>query len=115
MRITGTEITEFAGVRTSTKVTLLSLRGRLPLLVNQAHVFLSGWRGIFWFIYGIWQIHRRENWSWDVRWYQTGVTVMVIDPERERVREMRDDLSGWRRWGPYISDRSWGTVREDYS
>src|SRR5262245_26333839 len=26
-----------------------------------------------------------------------------------------DDASGWRRWGPYLSDRSWGTVREDYS
>src|ERR1700712_1261875 len=22
---------------------------------------------------------------------------------------------GWRRWGPYVSDRQWGTVREDYS
>ena len=21
----------------------------------------------------------------------------------------------WRRWGPYLSERSWGTVREDYS
>ncbi len=25
------------------------------------------------------------------------------------------DASGWRRWGPYLSERSWGTVREDYS
>ena len=25
------------------------------------------------------------------------------------------DLPRWRRWGPYLSDRSWGTVREDYS
>ena len=24
------------------------------------------------------------------------------------VREIGDDLSGWRRWGPYVSDRSWG-------
>src|SRR6186713_3046241 len=38
-----------------------------------------------------------------------------IDREQERVREIRDDLSGWRRWGPYLSDRSWGGVREDYS
>jgi len=38
----------------------------------------------------------------------------AIDVERERVREITDDLSGWRRWGPYVSDRSWGTVREDY-
>ncbi len=25
------------------------------------------------------------------------------------------DSDGWRRWGPYLSDRQWGTVREDYS
>jgi len=25
------------------------------------------------------------------------------------------DAAGWRRWGPYVSDRQWGTVREDYS
>ncbi len=35
--------------------------------------------------------------------------------EQERIDEIRDDLSPWRRWGPYLSDRSWGTVREDYS
>ena len=23
--------------------------------------------------------------------------------------------SAWRRWGPYLSERAWGTVREDYS
>src|SRR3954452_17088088 len=35
--------------------------------------------------------------------------------EREALRSIRDDSIGWRRWGPYVSDRSWGTVREDYS
>ena len=25
------------------------------------------------------------------------------------------ETEGWRRWGPYVSDRQWGTVREDYS
>ena len=38
-----------------------------------------------------------------------------FDKERERASSIRDDLSGWRRWGPYLADRSWGTVREDYS
>lgn len=38
-----------------------------------------------------------------------------IDPETARIREICDDANGWRRWGPYLSDRSWGTVREDYS
>jgi hypothetical protein len=31
-------------------------------------------------------------------------------------RRLEDaEVSGWRRWGPYPSDRQWGTVREDYS
>jgi hypothetical protein len=35
--------------------------------------------------------------------------------EQERIDEIRDDLSAWRRWGPYLTDRAWGSVREDYS
>src|SRR5881275_755333 len=35
--------------------------------------------------------------------------------EHERIRQSDDDVSGWRRWGPYVSDRAWATVREDYS
>src|SRR5271154_158636 len=35
--------------------------------------------------------------------------------EQEAVREIRGDSIGWRRWGPYVSDRAWATVREDYS
>jgi hypothetical protein len=35
--------------------------------------------------------------------------------EHERIAEITDDSSNWRRWGPYLSDRSWATVREDYS
>src|ERR1700752_48931 len=35
--------------------------------------------------------------------------------EHQRLRQIRDDVSGWRRWGPYVGDRSWATVREDYS
>ena len=29
--------------------------------------------------------------------------------------EARSDGANWKRWGPYLSDRQWGTVREDYS
>jgi hypothetical protein len=36
------------------------------------------------------------------------------NPELDRLRNL-DDLGVWRRWGPYLSDRQWGTVREDYS
>src|SRR5438128_797905 len=35
--------------------------------------------------------------------------------ERERLLEVPKGRSPWRRWGPYLSERAWGTVREDYS
>jgi hypothetical protein len=34
--------------------------------------------------------------------------------ERKRLLE-RSDNKGWKKWGPYLSERQWGTVREDYS
>jgi hypothetical protein len=38
-----------------------------------------------------------------------------LDPERRRLADARDGRAAWRRWGAYLSDRQWGTVREDYS
>ncbi len=38
-----------------------------------------------------------------------------MTPEHRRLAEIQDDIGLWRRWGPYLSDRAWGTVREDYS
>ncbi len=35
--------------------------------------------------------------------------------EHRRLGEIKDDVGSWRSWGPYVSDRSWATVREDYS
>src|SRR5256885_12146350 len=35
--------------------------------------------------------------------------------ERNRLLEVPKGRSPWRRWGPYVSERAWGTVREDYS
>ncbi|EHN00762.1 YMR196W-like protein [Saccharomyces cerevisiae x Saccharomyces kudriavzevii VIN7] len=35
--------------------------------------------------------------------------------EEERLRENRSHKKYWYRWGPYLSERSWATVREDYS
>ncbi len=35
--------------------------------------------------------------------------------EEERLAENHDRKAYWRRWGPYLSERQWGTVREDYS
>jgi hypothetical protein len=36
------------------------------------------------------------------------------NPELARLTDL-NELPAWRRWGPYLSDRQWGTVREDYS
>ena len=38
-----------------------------------------------------------------------------MNAEEKRLRESRDRLVHWKRWGPYLSERQWGTVREDYS
>ena len=38
-----------------------------------------------------------------------------LDPERQRLSSDRERLHNWKRWGPYLSERQWGTVREDYS
>ncbi len=35
--------------------------------------------------------------------------------EAERLEEKNSGRAKWRRWGPYVSERQWGTVREDYS
>ena len=35
--------------------------------------------------------------------------------ERSRLEETRKERVAWRKWGPYLSERQWGTVREDYS
>ncbi len=35
--------------------------------------------------------------------------------EQRRLDAAKDDKTRWRKWGPYLSERQWGTVREDYS
>ena len=35
--------------------------------------------------------------------------------EGKRLRESNARVAHWNRWGPYLSERAWGTVREDYS
>ncbi|HKO91292.1 MAG TPA: glucosidase [Polyangiaceae bacterium] len=41
--------------------------------------------------------------------------AVSLDPERRRLAEVREQQVPWRKWGPYLSERQWGTVREDYS
>ena len=38
-----------------------------------------------------------------------------MDAEQRRLTESLTGNDMWRRWGPYLSERQWGTVREDYS
>jgi hypothetical protein len=35
--------------------------------------------------------------------------------EHDRLDEARQSIRPWKKWGPYLSERQWGTVREDYS
>ena len=38
-----------------------------------------------------------------------------MDPERQRLVQVREQHVPWWRWGTFLSERQWGTVREDYS
>ena len=38
-----------------------------------------------------------------------------LSVEGQRLTAARETREPWRKWGPYLSERQWGTVREDYS
>src|SRR6516165_10289334 len=40
---------------------------------------------------------------------------MARTAEEKRLEEARREIASWKKWGPYLSERQWGTVREDYS
>jgi hypothetical protein len=42
-------------------------------------------------------------------------SLFVVTREELRLEEARTKKAHWQRWGPYLSERAWGTVREDYS
>src|SRR5215211_4748260 len=39
----------------------------------------------------------------------------LLTKEHQRLNEDGEGIPPWRRWGPFVSERAWGTVREDYS
>ena len=39
----------------------------------------------------------------------------MANAEQNRLQEAHEEKQPWYRWGPYLSERQWGTVREDYS
>ena len=43
---------------------------------------------------------------------------VLFNYDGAEIRRLKDDenrKANWKRWGPYLSERQWGTVREDYS
>ena len=45
----------------------------------------------------------------------TVVGIHLSSSEAERLRKDKLRQDNWKRWGPYLSERQWATVREDYS
>jgi hypothetical protein len=41
--------------------------------------------------------------------------VSTVSAEHLRLEQARESQLHWKKWGPYLSERQWGTVREDYS
>src|SRR5262245_51450692 len=46
---------------------------------------------------------------------KTQTTELGDTAEAQRLGQAREEGVPWRQWGPYLSERQWGTVREDYS
>src|SRR6266446_7551211 len=42
-------------------------------------------------------------------------TMSTKTAEGDRLDDGRSHKEAWKKWGPYLSERQWGTVREDYS
>src|SRR5207253_7337409 len=63
--------------------------------------------------YGPWACRPGMNAGYDFN----GPKSLTSMPTQEQLRlqEITNDITSWRRWGPYVSDRSWASVREDYS
>ncbi|MBC7797332.1 MAG: hypothetical protein H7Z37_10705, partial [Pyrinomonadaceae bacterium] len=46
---------------------------------------------------------------------QTISEKINLNAEEQRLAEYEEKRALWKRWGTYVSERAWGTVREDYS
>ena len=46
---------------------------------------------------------------------QDAVAAKKTTVEHQRLEDHQDRRADWKGWGPYVADRAWGTVREDYS
>ena len=50
-----------------------------------------------------------------LRWLKDRAKETEKAAEQTRLDEARTAKAPWKKWGPYLSERQWGTVREDYS
>jgi hypothetical protein len=50
-----------------------------------------------------------------ISWSAAMEALMAQAAEQRRIKEASEKLVPWKKWGPYLSERQWGTVREDYS
>ena len=41
--------------------------------------------------------------------------MVALNAEQQRLQDSKDRTADWKNWGPYLAERAWGTVREDYS
>ncbi len=46
---------------------------------------------------------------------QSSAIDYVQTNEQKRLNDEREAGIPWKKWGPYLSERQWGTVRKDYS
>jgi hypothetical protein len=42
-------------------------------------------------------------------------TRKIVTKEERRLQQSQERIAHWKRWGPYLAERQWGTVREDFS
>jgi hypothetical protein len=61
------------------------------------------------------QKHAIEKRLADIAAHQMTLALAHASPETRRLLEDDERKKNWKRWGPYLSERQWATVREDYS
>ena len=47
--------------------------------------------------------------------HSEGTMKRAATAENQRLLDSEARQADWKKWGPYVSERAWGTVREDYS
>src|SRR5215470_13628783 len=56
-----------------------------------------------------------ENFLHKLEYLGEYLVLSRVTHEEIRLEEARTRKAHWQRWGPYLAERAWGTVREDYS